>query len=321
MLCYQNIFRFVFTILITVGISIMTSNETLGTEKTMGYTFWYAVQVSGIERNYLTIDADGNITAQIKESQSGDSLRALGWYYLLASSDDPDTSKIRRLIYEKRLIDSPDFSRPLARGMRLKVFSIKADGKKAIKYIDAMKPVPNELAEIEQVVFRLFERLASTPLRTLAIDVSSEPVQIKTGDNMRINLEFLNTGKFPTEFRNPATFTETSSSSLRINFWKKVRNENDELIDEYESTLDLAGKEFLLSDRQAVPSTEQFLRIQPGEKLNMWTTIRFPKLTPGNYTLEAIYYGSPRTKSEETRHDLIVGEYHADLKEITVLKK
>ena len=105
-----------------------------------------------------------------------------------------------------------------------------------------------------------------------------------------------------------------------MNLWKRRVDKEGEHLD-YSSTIELAGKEFLFEERKAVPSGEMFLRMRPGERMLMWTTIRFPKLPPDTYVIEPIYYGMPMPPWErQKRQGFIAGELHADLKEIVVLK-
>jgi len=291
------------------------------TDSKTGYSLWYTYQTHETEGNYIIIDTEGNVTGNVKYTKHGISPRALGWFYLPLGHDDPDLAAIGSLIRKNELIGGKVFLMAPSFGMRTKIFSIEADGKEARHVLDAMQPLPEDFIEVERVIARLFTRLSSAPLRVLSMDVTFEPDKIAPGEKVKASFEFRCMGKFPLEFRNPARVAQGPGVSLRLNLWKKTKDDEGEHL-VYVTAVDLAGKEFLVAEKKAVPSGETFLHIPSGESMRMWTSLRLPKLDPEKYIIEAIYIGSPASREEQMRrNDLVTGEFHADIKELTIMKK
>ena len=285
------------------------------------YTLWYMIQLTEHERNHLTIDEKGNVTVYIQESRMGSSPRALGYYSQTVGHDDSDLIKIGQLIHQESLVGGEVSTMPPVSGMRSKIFSIKEDGKEATHLLNARQPSPLRFSEVEQVILRLFNRLEGDPLRTFSMDISFLPREIIPAENLQINFEFRNTGKYATDFRNPANFKVGSPSYLRLDFWRHQMNEQGKQELEYEWTLDLAGREFLVESRKSLPSSDPLLHIKPGGTLRAWTVVRFPKIQPDTYSIEAIYYGNKMVRDEqEKQNDLLVGKFHADLNKLIVSK-
>lgn len=317
-------YHLIVCMILLIEVSMMTATtEASGTGKYAGgYTFWYSKQISEIDRDYIMIDAKGNVTGNVKFSQSGGEPREVGWFFLPLHFDDPDLTAIGRLIWEKKLIGGKVHEYPFRPGMREKVFSIKAGGLEARHSFNAMVPLPEEISMVEEVVDRLFQRLKDGPLRTFSIAVALEPLQGTPGSMLRLNFEIRNSGKFPAEIPNPALFTAKGPGMIRINIWKTAANNSAESSDEYVTTIDLAGYEFLAAERKAVPSDKSHLVISPKEKIRFWTTIAVPNLKPDLYELEIVYYGGPLPDDEMVKHpDRISGEYHANPIKIVILKK
>ena len=296
---------------------MLHSNDSSKSDVPASYWFSYTMQESEQENNSLTIDFEGKVSAFIEFTEMNLSPRSLGNFSFSPGHNDPDLLEIGRLIKDKKMVGGDVYMQPPSFGGRSKFFEIKAEGHEVLHDMNPSLPMPDAFNEVETVVERLFERSAESPLRTLSMDIFFDPQLVKRGDLLKIYIEFCNAGKFPTEFRNPIK----SSSSLRINLWKKVKDVKGELIHEFDSVIDLAGQEFLFNERQAVPSNKPFLLIQPGDRMRMLTTIRYPKSKPGMIFAEAIYYSKPKTNAEYERQDLIVGEYHTDLRQITIVKK
>lgn len=301
---------------------MVNSNDVTNQGSDSSYWLSYSIQESEHESNSLTVDTEGNVMAQIQLTEMNYPPRALGWFFFTPGLDDPDIRLIGRLIRDKGLICGDIYDQPPSFGGRSVYFHIKADGLEVMHDLNPLEPLPEAFNDVEGVIERLFKRVEAGPLRTLSMDVSFEPPLIKAGDDLRILLEFRNNGRFTTKIRNPATFTAVNPSSLQINLWRKVKDKNGEMRYEYEATIDLADREFLVGERQAVSSIEQFLRIPTGETLLIWTTVRFQKLKPDTYTAEAVYYSEPMANGEQQKlPDLIVGEYHAEFKKLIVSRK
>jgi hypothetical protein len=307
-------------ITIVAGAVMSDSHAETATKSDKAFALSYTKQIGEHEYSYVVIDIRGNVQSYTAYTQTGMTPRALGWHYLPLGHDDPNLEAIGRIIRKNELIGGKVYKmHPKVVGLRTKVFSIKADGQQVIHVFDAHIPLPDGFIELEQNINRLFSNLAAAPLRALVLTVSVDPVQVVPGDSVKIKFDFGCLGKFPLDFRNPA-YLERGGGSLKLNLWKRRLGKDGEHLD-YSSTIELAGNEFLFEERKAVPSGEMFLRISPGERMLMWTTIRFPKISPETYIIEPIYYGMPMHPWELQKHpDFIAGELHADLKEFVVLK-
>jgi len=130
------------------------------------------------------------------------------------------------------------------------------NGQETDQVLFAEEPVAEPIAGVMMVIDRLFNRLGTAPLQTLAMDVTFEPPRIKPGDDLHVVLEFRIVGKFPAEFRNPASSPSLGAVSLRANFWKQLKSKDGKLFSDYMTTLGLGRREFLLNDRKAVPSDQ-----------------------------------------------------------------
>lgn len=299
------------------------SSGTTGTDGKGGaYSLRYSLQMGETEKNTLTIDEDGNVTGNVENSQAGSTPRPLGWFNLDAGRADKDVARIGALIRAKGLVGGRVHSRIAKFGMRSKIFLFEADGQRAVHHLDVREPTPEGLAEVEEVVVRLFRRLEEQPLRTLSLWVSLKPATVVPGGDLRIEMEFRNGGKFPTQLRNPASFPRGGANTIRINLWKRVKGEAGAMEDEYVAALDLAGEEFLVGERKSLPSDRPVVEVEPQGTLRAWTTIRLPKIHPGRYFAETVYYGSAIDDEEnEMWPYLCVGEYHADPCEVVVSAK
>ena len=306
-----------FLIILGVLFSMLHSNDSSKSDIPASYWFSYTMQESEQENNSLTIDFEGKVTGFIEFAEMNLSPRSLGIFTFSPGHNDPDLLEIGRLIKDNKMVGGDVYIQPPSFGGRSKFFEIKAGGYEVLHDMNPSLPMPDAFIAVETVVERLLERSEESPLRTLSMEINFDPQLVKSGDLLKIYIEFYNAGKLPTEFRNPIS----SSSSLRINLWRNVKDVKGELIHEFESVIDLAGKEFLFNKRQAVPTNKPFLLIQPGDRMGLFTTIRYPKSNPGIFFAEAIYYSNPKTNAEYERKDLIVGEYHTDLRQITIVKK
>lgn len=292
----------------------MTMSDTLQVgEGSGGFSLWYMCKYGEVVSNQLSIRTDGAYYGIIRYSQAGMPVRGLGVYYLPSGKDDGIIARIGKIMRKKKLVEGPSYSVPPTFGIRSKVFEFQADGKTNTHKLNADDPLPEPLEEVDAAVDGLFSVLDSGPQRTLSISVKFEPQEISTGKNLKVSLEFRNRGKFPTDFRNPAAFSRGSGPNiLRLNFWTKGTDDNGEKIDVFQWTMDLAGKEFLTGEREAIPSNRPLLRLPPGGTMRAWVNVKFPKCKPGSYLVEPFYYSAPSSGEEEKNDLLVTGEYHAD---------
>jgi hypothetical protein len=113
--------------------------------------------------------------------------------------------------------------------------------------------------------------------------------------------------------RNPASFAPGAGNALAVNFWSRVMDQRGGEHDKYEWTLDLTDREWLLSERKAVSSSDPYLEIAPNSTLRIWTTLRCPSSEPKNYLAQLVYYAVPLSGQERQKiSHLVVGEYHSD---------
>lgn len=316
-----RLYNWIFFLLIMMGGNIVTSQDFSEQKNDLTYWLWYSYQESETLFNSLTIDTESNVTAQIQYTEMDYPLRALGFFFFKPGLDDSDIRQIGRLIREKGLLSDNVYTQPPSFGIQSVYFNIKADGQDVMHDLNPMEPMPESFHEVELLIERLFKRAEVGPLRTLSMSIIFEPPNVKPDDDLRIIINIRNSGKFPTEFRNPANFTNSALNSFRLNFWSKGGDKSSKVFDEFEWTLDLTSREFLVSEYKTIPSQEPYLNIPPSETLRFWTIVRFPKMELGEYMTELIYYAMPGGKEEENRSDLILGEYHSDLKKLIVLKR
>lgn len=284
------------------------------------YRFWYSIQESEQESNSLLIEEDGTVSANIEVTEADYALRGLGAYQIKAAPSDADLRRIGTLIAERRLVGGDVYAAPASFGAKSVYFQFRTNGVETLHSLDAMAPLPEPFREIEGIVERLFVRLAACPLRALSMKVAIEPASVAAGKSSRIGLEFCNRGRSTVTFRNPVHVGGPSAGSLRVNLWRTAHNAAQDTPPELEATIDLAGRELLTGPRQAVSSRQPTLTLEAGASLKTWTTFRFPRLTPGQYTMEVIYYGSPTKGVELKGGNLVVGEYHSDLFPFVVVR-
>jgi hypothetical protein len=302
-----------------MGAATMAEREdTRRADATGSLWLWYFSQESDQERNGLVIDGAA-IHSEIQIAAPGRLPRGLGWYALTASAGDPDLAAVGRIIREQRLIGGEVHEQPAVFGIRSKVFSIRMNGQEARHGVDAFQPLPPDLLELECALAPFWGRLDEFPLRTLELRIELAPDRVRTGDTVRLALNFSNRGRFATQFRNPAAFAKTGTSSLRVHFYRRERGADGAERDEFAWELDLAGHELLVAERKALPSTEPFANVAAGDTLRAWATFRAPALPPGNYSAQASYYASPvGPKEREAHNDLVAGELRTDMLPFTV---
>jgi hypothetical protein len=285
----------------------------LNSERETGYSLICQFDVGEHERNQVTVDSEGVVTGFIQQTQPGFPLREIGTFYMPLAAEDSQLVELGELIRNEGLTTGEPFLTDLRFGKRYKVFVIEAGGEELIHSIGMEEPLPEALDRLEEHVTLLFGRLVSAPQRTASIEIGLAPETIAAGNELRVELRFRNRGSFAAEIRNPASFALDSPDSMKVNFWRRRENEQGEMSDHYEWTLDLASREFLLSEHDALPSDSPYLEIPPDGQVITWTSVRFPRAEPENYLAELVYYASPATAKElETRDNLIVGEYHSD---------
>jgi hypothetical protein len=298
----------------------MSGNQIAGAENTSSYRFWYSMQESEQESNSLLIEDDGTISANIEVSAADYALRGLGSYQIKSVPSDADVRRIGALIVQGHLIGGEVYAAPPSFGALSVYFQFQANGEETLHGLDALAPLPEPFREIETIVERLYVRLAAGPLRTMSMNVAIEPVSVAAGKDTRILLEFCNHGRSTVEFRNPVHVGGPSSGSLRANLWRAAPGSAADAAPELESTIELSGRELLTAPRQAVSSRQATLTLGPGKSLKTWTTIKFPRLAPGPYRMEVVYYGSPKAGAELSGGNLVVGEYHSDLFPFAVVR-
>lgn len=284
----------------------------------MAFSLRYAVQAAEHEFNRLSIDDAGNVTVQIQQAQVGDRPRALGWYYLALGPDHSVLQRIERTIRRHGLLGPSRAMRPFP-GMRSRTITLAAEGRQVTHVLDRFAAVPEEFAELDTLLAELFALAEGAPIRTFSVAIGFAPARVRVGEELRIHLFFRNEGRAPTTFRNPATFAEGGSDTLRINLWKTVREDDGQEGLAFVSALDLAGREFLIEERRSLRSDATYARIPEHGQLEVWTVMKLPSLDREAYRVEVVYYGHPVTIEEQQRNpDLLVGEFHSDLATLTV---
>ena len=280
------------------------------------YWLWYSMQEQEHQSNSLTIMHDGTTQAMIEYSEPGFAIRRLGAHNLEIGEQDADLLELRRIIRTQNLVGGDQYGGPALFGALLVTFQFEDGGEQMMHTFDPNAPLPPGFADVETIVERLFERLRGAPLRALEMTARSTPPRLRSGDELRVSLDFSAHGRFSTSFRNPVPLAEASGGHLRLNLWQEGSDPSDR---EFAGIIDLEGREFLLAERKAVTSQKDVLQLAPGEQLSMYADLRLPQLEPGKYVIEAIYFGEPVQPAElETHGDLIAGELHADLISLVV---
>lgn len=267
----------------------------------------YSFQEGEQEANVLTLHKNGTVEAFIRSAKGNSVPRALGWYFMSLAQDDVDAQKVWQLIQQHNLSGASQ-SAPRFFGMRLKRFFMSLNGQMTNHELNAFAPIPDKFRELEQSLLQLLARVSEWPLRSfqMACVVPSEVVE---GQVFRVDLQLNNDGKFPAEIRNPASFATGGNDALQLHLWEKLAN--GELSTEV-ITIDLAGNEFLIREREALPSDAPFVTIPPHGSVRVWVSIR-PRLAPAAYEGLLVCYTRPYGKGElEAHNHLIVGEYHAE---------
>jgi len=277
------------------------------------FTLWYSTQEGEMEKNQLTLDADGSATVMITHSRPGSPLRALGWFYSKLDSMDPHIISLKRIINEYELFTINPFQVAPIPGLRAKNFSIKKNGREINHYVDASKDLPVGLAELEMSIYSLINRLGSDAKRTMEIGIQVLPNRLAWGDNLRVMLEISNDGVAPTFIRNFAGFRGKSIDLIKLNIWYQFIDEIGKERYEYIGVLDLNNREWLVDDRKAVNSSDLYLEIAPDSTQKVWAIVRCPKIVPKAYLAQLVYYAAPLSEQEEqSLPHLVVGEYHSD---------
>jgi len=285
-----------------------------------GFEFWYIYQLYEFEKNSLIVRGQDAI-GEIRVAESGVPPDGLGAFHLKLEENDFDLKRLRELTRQHGLLDNGPPSTPFRVGTQSKFFYFKLEGKSQTYRYDTREPTPVALEEVEDIAFRLLERVGEGPLRTLTVELSLMPPAVRPGEELKITVDFRSKGKFGTEFRNPAQFVENGPDSLSLNFWTRVKDDSGQELTQYEHTIKLTGNEFLVAERKALDSGEPRVCLKPTDLLRCWTTLRLPKYSPGEYLVELVYYSRPKEESEKEMHDLIVGQYHASLKTLKVLTR
>jgi len=279
------------------------------------YALTYLEEITEHESNYVVIDARGNVTSFTAYTQTGMTPRALGWHYLSLGHGNPDLAALGTTIREMGLIGGQIHKVPPMNRARTKTITLRTDGRVESHFFLARNALPAGFDELEKGIRRLHPALAEAPLRALVLSVSVLPVRAASGDSLKVRFDFGCLGKFPLDFRNPA-HRGSEGGFLKINLWRRG-TEPGEGRPVFAGAIDIAREE--LRSEEGPLSVSPFLRIPPGGKLALWTTVRVPDLAPGPYLLEAIYYGYPAPRWGQQKHpDLVAGELHADLQEIVV---
>jgi len=285
----------------------------------MSYGLFYSVQTSEASYNELTIGRDGVVTASIQFTAPGWPVRALGHYYMDAVPGDVDLIRIRELIHETGLALGESFLCQARFGGRYKMFCIEWEGNETCHSADIMAPLPQPLVSLESLLVPLFARVGlKAPQRTLSINLSFKPVAVAPGSNLRIVLEIINRGPFPTVFRNFAGFLDKGTDRLIINFWIPPEREGEAPV--FVWTMNLSGREWLVAERQALRSKDAYLRIDMHGSLRTWTDVRMPKAMEGRLLAELVFISHMESEEEEENSDLVVGEYHTDPVELAILR-
>lgn len=285
----------------------------------MAYSLHYSAQRGEQQFNSLSIDQQGEVTAQMQQAQAGDVPRALGQYALSLGHDDADLKRIEAAIRQHGLLRASVHSITPRPGMRGRIFAIAADGQEITHRLDFFAPLPPEFEELYVLMRTLFERAESAPVRTFAMMVALSPVPIRAGQELRVTISFRNAGSAPMAFRNPAAFAAGGIDAFRLNLWRLVRQEDGAEVPEFDSTLELAGREILIGERRSLRSDQALTRIAGHEQLDAWMTLQLPAVDPDTYLVEAVYYSHPLTTAERQKNpDLLVGDFHAEPIKLTV---
>ena len=318
---HMAILRIVMTaviLLIAMEVTIVEDNIRQSVNE-LDFALWYSTQKGETENNQLTLDPDGSVTVMITHSRPESPLRALGWFYAKLDFRDPLLTDIGRVIDENALFTNEPHQIPPVPGLRSKIFSIRKEGSEIDHHTDANVPLPPGLAELEKAVQRLMIRLGAGARRTVAFGLHPEPNSLVWGDELRVILDARNDGVAPAIIRNPARFSTTGGNVLKVNFWSRIPDSQEQEQYNYEWTLDLSNREWLTAQRRALDSSDPYLEIAPGATLRMWTTLRCPKVDPKHYLAQLVYYAIPPSVQEENdMPELIVGEFHSDTTPIAI---
>lgn len=266
----------------------------------------YSFQEGEQEANVLTVHKNGTVEAFIQSAKGFSVPRALGWYFMSVANDDAGAQTVWQLVQQHNLSGESQ-SAPRFFGMRLKQFVIRLNGQMTIHELNAFAPTPDKFQELEQALLQLLARVGDRPLRSFYI-ACVVPAEVVEGQVFRVELQLNNDGKFPAEIRNPASFLPSGNDALQLHLWENLA---DGKLSTDVTTIDLAGNEFLIGERAALPSDEPFVTIPPHGNVRVWVNIR-PRLAPAAYEGLLVCYTRPYAKGElEAHNNLIVGEYHA----------
>lgn len=267
----------------------------------------YSIQEGEQEVNTLTLHKNGTVEAFIQSAKSISVPRALGWYFMSVTDDDVCVQEIWQLI-QRYSLSGESQSVPKFFGMRVKRFLMNVNGQLTKHEMNAFAPTPDKFLELEQLLLQLLARVSEYPLRSFHI-ACLVPPEVTEGEPFHVRLRLNNDGKFPAEIRNPASFAPGGNDALHLHLWQKLANGD---LSTDVTTIDLAGNEFLLREREALPSDVPFVTIPSGGSVRVGVNIR-SRLVPTAYEGLLVCYTRPYGKGElEAHNNLIVGEYQAE---------
>jgi hypothetical protein len=302
------------------GVEANGEDRSGSAEPKLPFKLSYSVQTGEVESNQLTIDPEGVVTASIAHSVPGSPVRAIGRYRLAAGPSDPDLVAIGNVIAENGLAGGRPYTTSTHPGGRYLRFVFEKDGKEIEHVVDATVPLPDALGDLAGRLTPLLARVGlAAPQRAVSIQLDLAPSSAAPGGQMRITLDTRNAGPFGTEIRNFAGFREGGADELRINFWTPPAHAGEP--PKFVSTLDLAGKEWRVAEGKSVRPKDPYLKLEGKGSLRAWTDIRVPEADPGALLASLVYYAHVESKAEQSNDDLVVGFYHADPVNVTILPR
>jgi len=177
----------------------------------------------------------------------------------------------------------------------------------AVHREQTVSPLPVPLAELEMALMEMARRTADYAFRAIRIESSFSVSRVHPGETVEIRLAFVNDGILDARIKNPAAVPRVGGCAISFLVWSIAPGSGR--VQEYNTTIETTGIEFLLEQRRALRSDARQLELRSGERVSASLSFTFPKCDPGLYQLQLVYNSSGRPGVQE---DLVTGGYHGD---------
>ncbi len=240
-------------------------------------------------------------------SRPGMPIRNLGYFRHELASDA--TARIqdcveRYALHEKSVISTP----PLA-GRRLTSIRVLREDRWIESSFPGSGPTPEPLAEFENIMVETMKEVAKEPLRAFHIENKFSFSRVFPGEVVEIEFQMTNDGRFSTKVFNPTSLSKPGACTLNFLVWALHYPYSEPEAVEYYTTFETAGMEFAVTSHRALPSDQDYLYFEPGEKVASKIAFSFPKYEAGHYQFQLVYISLAEFGKDIA---LVSGAYHGN---------